>query len=115
MPSIRGWIGRAGRVRTAPPPRPGGRSGSACTAASPPPRGEVIYYPGAFTAAGRAAIHERVTPSERIEIGIDDACRLAANAVCLGNSLVMSDASESLRAELKERGYRMMSVPLPSF
>jgi N-dimethylarginine dimethylaminohydrolase len=85
------------------------------TALSPLPRGEVMYYPGAFTAAGRATIHDRVAPSERIEIGIDDACRLAANAVCLGDSLVMSDASERLRAELEERGYRVMTVPLPSF
>jgi N-dimethylarginine dimethylaminohydrolase len=74
-----------------------------------------MYYPGAFTAAGRAAIHDRVAPSERIEIGIDDACRLAANAVCLADSLVMSDASERLRAELEERGYCVVTAPLPSF
>ena len=76
------------------------------TALAPLPGGEVMYLPEAFTAAGRAAIRDRVAPHERIEIGIEDGCRLAANAVCLGNTLVMSDCSERLRAELEERGYR---------
>ena len=46
------------------------------------PRGEVIYFPGAFTGKGRVAIRKRVAPAQRIDIGIDDACQLAANAVC---------------------------------
>jgi N-dimethylarginine dimethylaminohydrolase len=85
------------------------------TALSPLPGGEVMYLPGAFTAAGRAAINERVEPDQRIEIGSEDACRLAANAVCLGNSLVMSACSERLRHELAERGYHVVTTPLPSF
>jgi N-dimethylarginine dimethylaminohydrolase len=85
------------------------------TALAPLPGGEVMYVPGAFTAAGRAAIHSRVAPGERIALGEADAARLAANAVCLGNAVVMSSCSARLRAELTERGYRVLTTPLPSF
>jgi N-dimethylarginine dimethylaminohydrolase len=85
------------------------------TALAPLPGGEVMYLPEAFTAAGLEQIRARVAPPERIELGIADGCELAANAVCLGNTLVMSGASARLRAELKERGYRVATTPLPSF
>jgi N-dimethylarginine dimethylaminohydrolase len=85
------------------------------TALSPLPGGEVMYLPDAFTAAGRGEIRERVAPQQRIEMGIEDGCRLAANAVCLGHTLVVSDCSERLRAELKERSYEVVATPLPSF
>src|SRR5262249_45902250 len=62
--------------------------------------GEVMYVPGAFAAAGRAIIAEQVTKERRIEIGEGDACKLAANTVCLGDTLVMSACSARLRAEL---------------
>src|SRR5215468_5714595 len=63
------------------------------TALAPLPGGEVMYLPSAFTAAGLAAIDSRVAPQQRIEIGIEDGCRLAANAVCLGHTLVVSGCS----------------------
>jgi len=85
------------------------------TALSPLPRGEVMYLPEAFTAEGLAEIRARVAPPHRIELNIADGCRLAANAVCLGDTIVMSDASARLRAELEERGYRVATTPLPSF
>jgi N-dimethylarginine dimethylaminohydrolase len=85
------------------------------TAFAPLPGGEVMYLPRAFTAAGRAAIHERVAPNERIEIAIEDGCRLAANAVALGNTLIMSGCSRRLRAQLGARGYDVVTTPLSSF
>jgi len=85
------------------------------TALAPLPGGEVMYLPGAFSAAGRAAIRERVAPHERVEIAIEDGCRLAANAVALGNTLIMSGGGRRLRAELRERGYAVATTPLPSF
>jgi N-dimethylarginine dimethylaminohydrolase len=85
------------------------------TALAPLPGGEVMYLPEAFTAAGLEQIRARVAPQERIELGIADGCQLAANAVCLGNTLVMSGCSARLRAELQERGYRVATTPLPSF
>src|SRR5207237_1763593 len=74
------------------------------TALSPLPGGEVMYLPAAFTAAGRALIRDRVPAHARIELGIADGCRLAANAVCLGDTLVMSSCGARLRAELRQRG-----------
>src|SRR5262249_31925244 len=85
------------------------------TALAPLPGGEVMYLPEAFTAAGRALIRERVPADARIELAIADGCRLAANAVCLGNTRVMSGLSARLRAELRERGYEVAATPLPSF
>jgi N-dimethylarginine dimethylaminohydrolase len=85
------------------------------TALCPLPGGEVMYVPSAFTAAGRAAIAERVGADWRIEIGESDACRLAANAVCLGDTLLMAACSERLRSELVERGYQVAIMPLSAF
>jgi arginine dihydrolase len=85
------------------------------TALCPLSGGEVMYLPHAFTPAGLAEIRARVAARDRIEIDIEDGCRLAANTVCVGTTLVMSDAGEHLRAELKARGYCVAVTPLPSF
>jgi N-dimethylarginine dimethylaminohydrolase len=85
------------------------------TALSPLPGGEVVFVPGAFTPRGQAVIRDRVAAPQRIEIGAEDACQLAANAVCIGNTLVMSGCSERLRSDLGERGYRVVTSPLQSF
>jgi N-dimethylarginine dimethylaminohydrolase len=85
------------------------------TALAPLPGGEVMYLPAAFTAAGRAMIADRTAPHERISLSLEDGCRLAANTVCVGRHLVMSDCSMRLRDELTERGYTVVTTPLPSF
>jgi N-dimethylarginine dimethylaminohydrolase len=85
------------------------------TALSPLTRGEVLYFPGAFTSAGLGEIRERVAPDLRIEIAAEDACRLAPNAVCLEDSIILSACSEGLRRSLEERGYRVIEAPLGAF
>jgi N-dimethylarginine dimethylaminohydrolase len=85
------------------------------TALCPLPGGEIMLVPGAFTPQGQAAIRDRVNPAQLIEVGIEDACRLAANAVCVGNTLVMSGCSEHLRSNLEKRGYLVTANPLHSF
>jgi N-dimethylarginine dimethylaminohydrolase len=85
------------------------------TALSPLPRGEVMYLPAAFSRASQGAIAARVEPSQRIEVAIDDACRLAANAVAINDTLLMAGCSERLRGALNERGYRVIKTPLASF
>ena len=85
------------------------------TALAPLPGGEVMYLPTAFTAAARGVIRARVAPHERIEIAMEDGCRLAANAVALGNTLIMAGCGQRLRAELGERGYEIVTTPLSSF
>lgn len=85
------------------------------TALCPLSGGEVMYVPTAFSAAGRAAINERVEPEQRIAITEQDAVQLAANAVCVGDTLVMSACSDTLRGLLGERGYNVVTTPLQSF
>jgi N-dimethylarginine dimethylaminohydrolase len=85
------------------------------TALCPLTRGEIMYVPAAFTPHGLAQIHKRVAPSKRIEVPMEDACRLAANAVCIGDAVVLSHCGEELRSELAERGYHVATTPLPSF
>jgi len=85
------------------------------TALAPLPRGEVMYLPGAFTAAGNGAVRDRVAFHDRIAIAFDDARRFAANTVCLGDTLVMAGCGARLRGELSERGYTVVTTPLSSF
>ena len=85
------------------------------TALCPLPGGEVLYVPDAFTPEGRATICDRVASDQRIEIADEDARRLAANAVCVGTTLVLSGCSDGLRGRLNERGYRVLATPLGSF
>ena len=70
---------------------------------------------GRIHAARPTIIRDRVEPALRIELAPEDACQFAANTVCLGNTIVMSRCSARLRAELQERGYRLVMTPLPSF
>jgi len=77
--------------------------------------GSVIYYPDAFTPAALATIHERVAPGDRIALDHADDTRFAANAVCLGQLLVLSSCSETLRRELVKRGYAVVETPLHAF
>jgi N-dimethylarginine dimethylaminohydrolase len=79
------------------------------------PGGEVLYVPDAFTPEGRAIIHDRVPSNQRIEVAAEDARRLAANAVCLGSTLVLSGCSDDLCARLAQHGYGVRATPLGSF
>jgi N-dimethylarginine dimethylaminohydrolase len=79
------------------------------------PCGAVIYYPDAFTQAALAAIHEHVAPAERIALARADAECFAANAVCAGQTIVLSSASTALRGALEERGYNVIETPLDVF
>jgi N-dimethylarginine dimethylaminohydrolase len=85
------------------------------TALCPLPHGEVMYVPEAFTRQGLAFIRDLVEPTLRIEIGVEDASRLAANAVCIQNTIVMSGCGARLRSELTERVYHVVTIPLGSF
>jgi N-dimethylarginine dimethylaminohydrolase len=85
------------------------------TALRPLPGGELIYFPNAFTAAGRAEIRRRVDADKRIELKFEDAQKFAANCVSIGNAVILSRCSARLRATLTERGYRVIETPLDSF
>jgi N-dimethylarginine dimethylaminohydrolase len=79
------------------------------------PCGAVMYYPGAFTPAARATIAANVAAADRIALDRADAERFAANAVCVGKTIVLSSCSAALRARLQERGYAVVETPLHAF
>jgi len=79
------------------------------------PCGGVVYYPAAFTPAALATIHAHVAPPERIALDRADAARFAANAVCVGRTIVLSSCSAGLRRRLAERGYTVVETPLDAF
>jgi N-dimethylarginine dimethylaminohydrolase len=85
------------------------------TALCPLTRSEIMFVPEAFTPRGLARIHERVAPSHRIEVPMEDACQLSANAVCVGDTVVMSHCGDRLHRRMSERGYHVITTPLPSF
>lgn len=76
--------------------------------------GEVIHYPGAFSAEGREQLRA-LTGEQLIEAGDDDAQHLGVNSVCIGRDVVMCHCSAALRAQLTARGYRVHVVPLGAF
>jgi N-dimethylarginine dimethylaminohydrolase len=51
----------------------------------------------------------------RIAIDHEDATELAANAVPLNGSIVLSSCSERLRRRLEERGFTVVATPLHAF
>jgi N-dimethylarginine dimethylaminohydrolase len=85
------------------------------TALCPLSGNDVMYFPGAFTSAGLDEIRSRIAPEDRIEITAEDGFRLAANAVCVDETVLVSSASERLKADLEARGYRLAVTPLDSF
>jgi len=75
----------------------------------------VIYYPGAFTAAARGAIEERVARGQRIELDREEASEFAANAVPFDHCIVLSSCSDRLSGTLSERGFTVITTPLQAF
>src|SRR6476646_7987926 len=84
------------------------------TALCPLSRGDVMFVPDAFTKKGRATVYDQVNACQRIAVDVDDACRLTANAVRIGDTLVMSSCGDR-RSNLTERGYHVLTTPLCSF
>ncbi len=85
------------------------------TALAPLPRGEVMYVPSAFSEDGLRQFYARVAPEQRIALSEKDAAVFAANAVKLGDNIVMSSCSTALRRRLEEAGYRVHPTNLGTY
>ena len=85
------------------------------TALSALPRGEMMYVPSAFTEAGLKQIFDRVAPEQRIALEPEDAALFVANAVHIGDDIILSHASDRLRERLESAGYRVHATPLGAF
>jgi N-dimethylarginine dimethylaminohydrolase len=79
------------------------------------PRGDIIWFKAALSAASQALVDELAGRDKLIDASEDDAHHLAVNSVSLGNDIVLCHASERLRAQLHERGYQPHVVSLDSF
>jgi N-dimethylarginine dimethylaminohydrolase len=79
------------------------------------PCGSVLYYPGAFSPLALEIIHSEIQYQHRIDLDDADAASFAANAVTLGNTIVLSGCSATLYSKLKERGYTVLETPLHAF
>lgn len=77
--------------------------------------GEVLYYPPAFSAEGRATIEGIVGKENVLEASDEDAAAFSVNAVNFGKEIVMARPPRRLIDRLEERGYRVTSVDLDPF
>lgn len=77
--------------------------------------GEVLYWPEAFEAEGKALIEERFGKDNLIAAPEEDACAFAVNAVNIGRDIVLATVSDRLRGMLEERGYRLHATPISDF
>jgi lysine-ketoglutarate reductase/saccharopine dehydrogenase-like protein (TIGR00300 family) len=77
--------------------------------------GFLLYYPPAFDARSNIQIERRVPEEKRFVLDEPDAIHFAANAINVGDVLLIHRASESLRARLSAAGFRVFEAPLTEF
>lgn len=86
------------------------------TALSPLTKGHVMYVPRAFSEDGIEVISSTVGDKDLlIPLAEEDARRLVANAVSVGEHIILPAASDALRGRLEDAGYQLHIVPLPAF
>jgi N-dimethylarginine dimethylaminohydrolase len=77
--------------------------------------GEVIYYPPAFSDAGKDMIRSLAGKENIIEASDEDAQGFCVNAVNFGREIIMARPQDGLRDRLTERGYHVTGVDLDPF
>src|ERR1700736_183779 len=85
------------------------------TCLCPLERGFLIYYPPAFDARSNAQIEHRVPTEKRIVLDEPDAVHFAANAVNIGDTLILHRASDALKMQLSAAGFQVFEAPLTEF
>jgi N-dimethylarginine dimethylaminohydrolase len=73
----------------------------------------VMYYPGAFDAAGNKELEARFP--DRIIASEEDAAGFGLNAVTDGENVVLSNAATALTDELKKRGFNPIGMDMTEF
>ncbi len=79
------------------------------------PRGEILFYPPAFSPAGIASIRQLVPAPMLIEATDEDAARFCVNAVALDDNIVMAEPAPALVERLGAHGYQVHGVPLDPY
>lgn len=77
--------------------------------------GYLLYYPPAFDAYSNRLIEMRVPASKRIAVSEVDAVNFACNAVNIDRTLVMNQASDSLKRHLSDLDFTVIETPLNEF
>lgn len=77
--------------------------------------GYLMYYPPAFDAYSNRLIEMRVPAEKRILVEEPDAVNFACNTVNIDRLVIMNKASDSLRHELRKRGFEIIETPLTEF
>ena len=77
--------------------------------------GYLLYYPAAFSDLALAAIAARVPIDRRIAVNAEDAARFACNAVNIGSTLILNQASNALVATLADHGFQVEQCALTEF
>jgi lysine-ketoglutarate reductase/saccharopine dehydrogenase-like protein (TIGR00300 family) len=77
--------------------------------------GYLLYYPPAFDSYSNRRIEMHVPPEKRIAVSELDAVNFACNAVNIDKLIVMNKASDALKEQLKDAGFRMIETPLTEF
>ena len=75
----------------------------------------LLYYPAAFSRESQRSIEAFYPPEQRIQISEADALCFAANAVNLGQHLVLNTISPALEHALRDRGFLVTQLPLDEF
>lgn len=77
--------------------------------------GHLLYYPGAFDAAGNAAIEYRVPAAKRLEIVESEAVLFTCNAVNIGRTVILNEAGPRTESWLQERGFDVIKTRTTEF
>lgn len=74
-----------------------------------------MYFPGAFDEQSLDKINQRVPKNKQILVEEKDAVKFACNAVNIGSTIVMNDASENLEKALNKAGFTISRVNVSEF
>ena len=85
------------------------------TCLCPLERGYLLYYPPAFDARSNTQIERRIPIEKRLVLEEPDAVHFAANAVNIGETLVLHRASDGLKTRLSAAGFEVFESPLTEF
>ena len=77
--------------------------------------GHIMFYPKAFTDYGQTEILNRFGKKNCIMVDKEDAENFACNAISLGDDIVLNKASDKLKCELGNFGYKVWENDMSEF
>ncbi|VAX18893.1 NG,NG-dimethylarginine dimethylaminohydrolase 1, partial [hydrothermal vent metagenome] len=81
----------------------------------PLPKGYLMYIPSAFDAPSNRLIEERIAPDKRIVLDEVEAPAFSANAVAIGETIIMNHCFPSLRQKLARAGFSVVETCMSEF